>query len=70
MSGQDLNQLLVNTGTQLEIIQNEDNINSNTYIMTTMRKKFDYSFGLFTVFTFVIFGYFCTMYFVHEILAF
>ena len=65
---QGLNQLLVNTGTQLEIIENEENINinSNTYKITTMRKQQ----CLFTVFTFVIFGYFCAMYFVQAILAF
>ena len=68
MSGQDLNQSLVNKQSQL--IENEENINSNTYVITGMKKKFEHSFGLFIVFTFVIFAYLCTIFFVQEILSF
>ena len=68
MSGQDLNQSLVNT--QLQLVENEENISSNTYVTTGMRKKFQHSFSLLIAFTFVVFVYFCAMYFVQATLYF
>ena len=67
---QDLNQSLIKTQLQLEpiLVENEENTNCKADAITGMRKKFQHSFGLFIVFTFVILAYVCTIFFLQRIL--